>query len=101
LFGPTLTSIAWVLCGLTLLLSAIAIAIQPRAVRSILRKRGAEDAPNQAKGARTGAFLAAASVTQVPPLFAVSIYILGASVLPVGLCIATSSLAVIVLGARM
>ena len=100
-FGPTMSTIAWVLCGLTALLSLVAIIAQGPTTRSIIARRGAQDDPAKAKGARVGAFLVAASLTQVPPLLSVAIYVLGAGLLPVGLGVAVSSLAVCVLGARM
>lgn len=100
-FGPTLTTLSWMLAALTALLSAIAILVQRKVTDTILDKRGARGNPKKEKSARVGAFLVAASVTQVPPLLAVTVYAVGADLLPVAVGVAVSSVAVCVLGARM
>ncbi len=100
-FGPSLTSFSWILAGITGLLCVIAIVSQAKITNTILDKRNAHGDEKKEKAAKVGAFLIAASVTQVTPLLAVSLYLLGAGLAPVATGVVASSLAVCVLGARM
>lgn len=100
-FGPTMTTVAWALMALTAILTLTAVALQRTITEKIIDKRDARGDAKKEKQARVGAFLVAASLTQVPPLLAVSVYAVGAGLLPVALGVAVSSLGVCVLGARM
>jgi uncharacterized membrane protein YuzA (DUF378 family) len=100
-FGPTLTSVCWALAGLTALLCLISIALQRKITNTILDKKDARGDEKKEKSAKVGAFLIAASITQIPPLLAVSLYAVGAGLAPVLTGVLISSAAVCVLGARM
>jgi len=97
LLGPTLTLAAWTLPVVCLVAAVAGVVFQRRLVARALRKLPADrqdDAASQEK-ARVGAFLLAASVPQVPAIVATVLFTFGASLVPVLVTVAVSTLGVV------
>lgn len=97
LLGPTLTLAAWALPLVCLVAGLAGVVFQGRLVDRALRKLPADrrDDPSSQEKARVGAFLLAASVPQVPAIVATVLFMFGASLTPVLVTVAVSTLGVV------
>jgi len=97
LFAPALTLAAWTLPVVCLVASLVGVVFQHRLVERALRKLPADRRhdPESQEKARVGAFLLAASVPQVPAIVATVLFTFGASLTPVLVTVAVSTLGVI------
>ncbi len=97
--APTLTSVAWVLAAVAIVLALLAPKLQARFEARAIAKI-TEPRPDRALRARTGSFLLASSVVQLPAIAGTLAFMLGAAIVPVLVALIASTLGVIVQGAR-
>lgn len=100
LLRPTLTVVAWALCGVTVLSAFAGIVAQKRLAARAVAKLGPAAPPDRVARARLGGFLLAASIPQVPAVLATFAFMFGASLGPVLVAIAIVTAAVLLQAAR-
>jgi len=101
LLGPKVTPIAWALCGVAVVTIALGVALHDRIVAQQLRRTPPGIDPEVARArASLGAFLLAATIPQLPAIFATFTFMVGAPLLPVLVCIGISTIGVFIQGVR-
>lgn len=98
LLRPLLTPVGWGLAGLAALAGLAGLAWQKRLIERKQAQAGDHDEARQS--ARLGAFLLAASVPQLPAVFATVSFMFGSALLPVIVAIVVSTAFVCVQAAR-
>jgi hypothetical protein len=92
---PALTPWAWAIAGLAATLAVVGVVAQKKIVaRRVARIPEAERTPERVARARLGAFLFAASIPQVPSVIGTVMFTMGASLVPVLVCIGVVTVAV-------
>lgn len=81
--APTMTTVAWVMVGLTSLGVAAGLLLQRWLVRRAVAKAQGAGEPDTTGPAGMGAFLLAASVPQAPAILAALSFLVGAELVPV------------------
>jgi hypothetical protein len=97
LLEPSLTPVGWALVGVAVVLAVAAVPLRrrlgARAVAKLPEARRAD--PAEVARAQTGAFMLAASVPQLPAIASTMAFMFGASVAPVLVAVAVSTVGVV------
>ena len=103
LLEPFLTPVGWVLVGAGAIAVVGGLFVQRRMAAKAVARIPPEkrDDPDAQRQAQVGAFLLAASVPQLPSIFASICYTLGASIWPVAAAMVISTLGVLLQALRM
>lgn len=95
---PTMTPVAWVIAGLTLVAIFVGVPVHRIAYAHALKSRDASD-PAAVERARMMALYVASSVPQFPALVATFLFTAGAELTPVAVSLGLSALGVMLQGA--